>query len=110
MAFGGYLNDPSEDYTYKDLGLKLSRGKDALAPNDIEREWGCLIHPDEMRQILFIGNGRLITSGGDQITDNQLKNWVDQSVRALSDLLKWDIYTSLFRSRPFNDQERIIET
>lgn len=109
MPFGGYLNDPSEDYTYKDLGLKLSRGKDPLEPNKIEREWGCLIHPDEMRQILFIGNGRLITSGGDQITDNQLKNWVDQSVRALSDLLKWDIYPRLWRHRPFHDQERIIE-
>ncbi|HNE56725.1 MAG TPA: hypothetical protein PK079_26415 [Leptospiraceae bacterium] len=109
MPFGGYLNDPSEDYTYKDLGLKLSRGKDPLEPNHIEREWGCLIHPDEMRQILFIGNGRLITSGGDQITDNQLKNWVDQSVRALSDLLKWDIYPRLWRHRPFHEQERIIE-
>ncbi len=109
MTFQGFLNDPSEDYDYKDLGLKLTRGVNPLDPNDITRKWGCLIHPDEMRQIMFVGNGRLITSGGDQITDNQLKNWIDQSVRALSDLLKWDIYPRLWRYRPFHMQERIIE-
>lgn len=109
MTFGGYLNDPSEDYTYKDLGLKLSAGKDPLSPNLPSREWSCLLHPDELRLILFIGNGRLITSGGDQITDNQLKNWVDHSVMQFSQLLQWDIYPRLWRHRPFHDQERIIE-
>lgn len=111
MTFQGYLNDPSEDYTYRNLGVKLLRGKDPLEPNPtVPKEWGCLIHPDELRNVLFLGNGRLITSGGDQITDYQLKNWVDHSVYQFANLLKWDIYPRLWRHRQFHDQpQREIE-
>ncbi|HNO25183.1 MAG TPA: hypothetical protein PKK94_19545 [Leptospiraceae bacterium] len=107
-TFSGYLNDQSEDYDYKDLGLKLTRGENPLAAPD-PKKWGCLVHPDELRQVIFIGNGRLITAGGDQITNYHLKNWTDQTVRQLAEHLQWDIYPRLWRHRPFHDQERQIE-
>ncbi|MCB1160410.1 MAG: hypothetical protein KDK45_23100 [Leptospiraceae bacterium] len=92
--FGGFLNRESEDYEYRDLAKKLE-------PNiDPPREWGCLIHPDEVRKILHFGNGRFVTVNGDTFENYQIKNWIDQTVMAFGNILNHDIYPRLWRVRP----------
>lgn len=97
----GQLNSQNEDYQYHDLGQRL-RPESETPP-----AWGVLIHPDELRHVLFIGNSLLITVNGEQLTDYQLKNWVDHSVRAFAQELKHDIYPRLWRSRPIRGEREI---
>jgi len=99
----GSLNDRNENYSYHDLGLRLAPG------SENPPEWGCLIHPDELRHILFVGNSLLVTVNGEQLTDFQLKNWVDHNVRVLSNKLRYDIYPRLWRCRSIGSSRREIE-
>ncbi|MCR1794919.1 hypothetical protein [Leptospira sp. id769339] len=105
MAFGfsGDLNNQSEDYKYHDLGLRVYPEK-AQDQNSPPPEWGCLIHPDEFRRIMFFGNESLISTRGSQIEDFQLKNWIDLTVRAFSQEIEWDIYPRLWRHRPLPNE------
>lgn len=98
----GALNDPNEDYAYHDLGR-------LVAPTEAENppEWGTLIHPDELRHVLFVGNSLLITVNGEQLTNYQLKNWTDHTVRTFAEELKHDIYPVLRRSRPVRGRREI---
>ena len=108
MTYGGLLNkETSEDYSYKNLSQKLY----PEYPFETLPDWGCLLHPDEVRKVLIVGNGRLVTVDGSQIEDNQLKNWIDLTVEAFQNMLGYDIYPRLWRSRPtvFERQPKIIE-
>lgn len=87
------LNDESCDYTYKNLGAKVYPEQKDNPP-----EWGCLIHPDEMRRVLFVGNSKLITTTGDQLEDYHLKNWIDLSIVSFGNQMQWDIYPRLWRN------------
>lgn len=104
--WGGQLNVKNIDYDYRDLG-RLLDPKHADNPP----KWGCLIHPDEIRQVMAVGNGKFITTGGDQLQDYQLKNWIDLSIRSFGDQMQWDIYPKLWRHTPMpsDDPNRIIE-
>lgn len=103
MILQGGLNQNNPNYEYTDLGQRL------YPEESKPRPWGCLIHPDELRKILFFGNGKLITTGGDQLEDFQLKNWIDLTVRAFQEDIQFDIYPRLWRCRPIGNQEREIE-
>ncbi|MCG6170216.1 hypothetical protein [Leptospira sanjuanensis] len=101
-GYGGDLNRQSEDYEYHDLSARIYpqlEKSGAPLPG-----WGTLIHPDELRRIMFFGNEPLLTTRGTQMEDFQLKNWVDQTVRAFSQEIEWDVYPRLFRSRPLPGQ------
>lgn len=98
--YQGNLNNENEDYSYKELSQKL----DPKAPI---REWGCLIHPDEIRKIFHYGNSRFVSINGDTFTDNQIKNWIDQTVIVFQNLLNHDIYPRLWRVRPQAGQDPI---
>ncbi|PJZ87603.1 hypothetical protein [Leptospira levettii] len=104
-TFGGMLNEESEDYGYHYLSQRLypTLPKEQLPP------WGVLIHPDEIRKIFAMGNGKFITTTGDQLTDFQLKNWIDMTVQSFQEELQWDIYPRLWRHRPLGTDVRIIE-
>ena len=108
--YGGKLNEENEDYGYHNLGIKvdpwdMNPMTGQLIPHSRPpKEWGCLIHPDECRRILFLGNGKLITTGGDQLTDYQLKNWIDMTVESFSQQIQFDIYPRLYRHRPLPSQ------
>jgi hypothetical protein len=108
--YQGALNIQDEDYSYYKLGRKLDpwdtepkTGK-LIEHNRPPREWGVLIHPSEMRQVLFVGNGKLITTSGDQIQDYHLKNWIDLSIESFAQQIQFDIYPRLFRHRPLPSQ------
>jgi hypothetical protein len=113
----GALNSPQEDYEYYKLGEKvfptirnLERPEDGGYPGRDKYSWGCLIHPDEIRKIMAFGNGKLMTSSGEQFQDHQLKNWIDLTVQSFSDQIQWDIYPRLWRHRPTQSiQDRLIE-
>lgn len=90
---GGDLNQPVADYLYRDLGQRLD--PEAAAP----REWGCFVHPDEFRRVYMVGNSRLETSSGEQLSNDTIKHWIDLTVRAFGDYLEHDIYPRLRRSR-----------
>jgi hypothetical protein len=90
---GGELNQPVADYLYRDLGQRLDPA--AAEP----REWGCFIHPDEFRRVYMVGNSRLETSSGEQITNDQIKHWIDLTVGAFADYIEHDIYPRLRRAR-----------
>ncbi|WP_061221924.1 hypothetical protein [Leptospira weilii] len=101
-GFGGNLNKQEEDYEYHDLSA-------CIYPELVKSDsplpgWGTLIHPDELRRIMFFGNEPLLTTRGTQLDDFQLKNWCDQTVRAFASEIDWDIYPRLFRSRPLVGQ------
>jgi len=108
--FQGTLNNENEDYLYHNLWRKVDpwdynkTNGQLIEHSRPTKEWGTLIHPDECRQILFIGNGRLITTGGDQMTDYQLKNWIDLSVESFAQQIQFDIYPRLYRHRPLPSQ------
>ena len=74
-TYAGTLNSQNEDYEYHDLGQRITPGQ----PTPL----GCLLHPDELRKIIFVGNSMLVTVNGQQIQDYQLKNWVDHNERVL---------------------------
>ena len=100
----GEFNDQSQDYEYRDLGMRLSPGE--YPPP----RWGCLLHPDELRRVIFVGNSLLVTVNGEQLTNYQLKNWLDHNVRVPQERLQFDIYPRLWRSRPVrNINHREIE-
>lgn len=90
---GGDLNQPVADYLYRDLGQRLD--PDTAAP----REWGCFIHPDEFRRVYMVGQSRLETSSGEQLTNDMIKHWIDLTVRAFADYIEHDIYPRLCRAR-----------
>ena len=96
-GFSGALNNQNENYDYPDLALRVypEKAKDEKLPS-----WGCLIHPDECRRIMFLGNEPLMTTKGTQLENFQLKNWIDMTVDAFGDLIQWDIYPKLRRHRP----------
>ena len=72
--------------------------------------WGAIVTPDEMRMIYFLGNSRLVTQDGTYLTDEAIKGWLDETTRAISEELKWDIYPRLWRHRPIlPSQPRTIE-
>ena len=96
-GYSGDLNKRSEDFKYHNLAIRIYPEK---AKADPAPEWGCFIHPDEIRRVLMIGNEALITTKGTQFEDYQLKNWIDQTVQAFSDDIQWDIYPRLWRHRP----------
>ncbi|WP_039942355.1 hypothetical protein [Leptospira alexanderi] len=101
-GFDGDLNKQEEDYEYHDLSA-------CIYPELVKSDsplpgWGTLIHPDELRRIMFFGNEPLLTTRGTQLEDFQLKNWCDQTVRAFASEIDWDIYPRLFRSRPLVGQ------
>lgn len=101
-GFGGDLNKQSEDYEYHDLSARIY--PELEKKGEILPGWGTLIHPDELRRIMFYGNEPLLTTRGSQLEDFQLKNWCDQTVRAFASEIDWDIYPRLFRSRPLVGQ------
>ncbi|AXR66620.1 hypothetical protein [Leptospira mayottensis] len=101
-GFEGDLNKQSEDYEYHDLSACIY--PDLEKSNTPLPGWGCIIHPDELRRIMFFGNEPLLTTRGTQLEDFQLKNWCDQTVRAFASEIDWDIYPRLFRSRPLVGQ------
>jgi hypothetical protein len=106
----GQLNDRSEDYEYHNLGARLVAPVDPAATTAPPAPaWGCLIHPDELRHVLLVGNSLLVTVNGEQLTDFQLKNWVDMNVQAFGQKLNYDIYPRLFRARYLHNQDREIE-
>lgn len=90
----GALNKENLDYSYRDLSQRIYP-EESNPP-----EWGTFIHPDELRHVLFVGNSLLITVNGEQLSNIQLKNWIDHNVRVLADKLRHDIYPRLWRSRP----------
>ncbi|EKR71863.1 hypothetical protein [Leptospira noguchii] len=106
-GFDGDLNKQSEDYEYHDLCAKIY--PELEKSNSPLPGWGCLIHPDEFRRIMFIGNEPLLTTRGTQLEDFQLKNWVDQTVLAFGQEIDWDIYPRLFRARPLPGQKGRID-
>lgn len=114
--FGGQLNIENEDYEYHNLGQKIdpwdidpSNGK-LIEHNRPPKEWGCILHPDEVRRVLFVGIGKLITTSGDQLTDYHLKNWIDITVESFQKQIQFDIYPHLYRHRPLPQEDpRIIE-
>ncbi|TGM05961.1 hypothetical protein EHQ76_06760 [Leptospira barantonii] len=101
-GFGGDLNKQAEDYEYHDLSACIY--PEFVSSNSPLPGWGTLIHPDELRRIMFFGNEPLLTTRGSQMEDFQLKNWVDQTVRAFAQEIDWDVYPRLFRSRPLPGQ------
>ncbi|MBM9578905.1 hypothetical protein JWG45_17300 [Leptospira sp. 201903070] len=104
MSFGfdGDLNTQAEDYEYHDLSARIYPEFQTSVQS--LPSWGTLIHPDELRRIMFFGNEPLMTTRGTQLEDFQLKNWVDQTVRAFANEIDWDIYPRLWRSRPLPGQ------
>lgn len=100
---GGDLNAESEDYRYTHFMRRIDPSGQAGG------EWGCFIHPDEFRALYFVGQGKLETSNGEQITQNQLKNWIDQTVVAFAEYLQHDIYPVLRRHRLPGTGNREIE-
>jgi hypothetical protein len=114
--YEGSMNVENEDYAYHNLYRKIdpwdfdTQTGLLVEHNRPTKEWGTLIHPHELRQILFVGNGRLITTSGDQIHDYQLKNWIDLTVESFSQQIQFDIYPRLYRHRPLPQQSpRTIE-
>ncbi len=97
-TYQGTLNSQNEDYDYHDLGQRITPGE--------ATPWGCLIHPDELRKVIFVGNGMLVTVNGQQIQDYQLKNWLDHNVRVLGGRLEHDIYPRLFRHHAVHAADR----
>ena len=87
------LNNEELDFSYKKLMKRVFPEKG----EDVEG-WGCLIHPDEMRRVLFVGNSKLITTTGDQLEDYHLKNWIDLSIISFGQQMDFDIYPRLYRT------------
>lgn len=96
-GFDGKLNQDTTNYDYSNLALKVYPEK-ANDPNP--PKWGCLIHPDECRRIMFLGNEPLVTTRGTQLENFQLKNWIDMSIESFQNQIEWDIYPRLWRHRP----------
>lgn len=96
-GYEGTLNKNESNYDYSDLAIKVYPDK---AKDPIHPKWGCLIHPDECRRILFLGNEPLVTTRGTQLENFQLKNWIDQTVLSFGQMIEWDIYPRLWRHRP----------
>ncbi|EMF91161.1 hypothetical protein [Leptospira santarosai] len=101
-GFEGDLNKQEEDYEYHDLSACIY--PNLVSSNSPLPGWGTLIHPDELRRIIFFGNEPLLTTRGTQMENFQLKNWIDQTVRAFGQEIDWDVYPRLFRSRPLVGQ------
>ncbi len=101
----GKLNQINLDYKYLDLSRKIY----PELPIDKLPEFGCFIHPDELRHVLFVGNSLLVTVNGEQLTDYQLKNWIDHNVYVLANKLNYDLYPRLWRYNDFNKKTREIE-
>lgn len=72
--------------------------------------WGSIVTPDEIRYSLMSGNGRLVTTDGSYITDENLKGFVDQVTIALSEELEHEIYPTVYRHRPKGNLPRAIES
>ncbi|EQA55366.1 hypothetical protein [Leptospira kmetyi] len=103
IGFGGDLNLNAEDYEYHDLSQRIY--PELEKANSPLPSWGTFIHPDEIRRLLFYGNEPLMTTRGSQLEDYQIKNWVDQAVKAFAQEISWDIYPRLWRSRPIAGQK-----
>lgn len=102
-GFAGTLNSQNEDYNYHDLSCRIY--PTTWRTNKPVPPWGTLIHPDEVRRIMFVGNEPLMTTRGTQIEDFQLKNWIDMTVRAFAQEIEYDIYPRLWRSRPLPGED-----
>jgi len=101
-GYSGKLNSNSENYSYPELALRVYPEK---AKQDKKPSWGTLIHPDECRRIMFLGNEPLMTTKGTQLENFQLKNWIDMTVESFGDMIQWDIYPKLRRHRPMVGEE-----
>lgn len=71
--------------------------------------WGAIVTPDEIRYSLMSGNGRLVTTDGSYITDENLRGFVDQVTLAISEELEHEIYPMVYRHRPKGNIPRMIE-
>jgi hypothetical protein len=96
-GYEGLLNQEETNYDYTNLALKVYPEQ---ANSEKPPKWGCLIHPDECRRIMFLGNEPLVTTRGTQLENFQLKNWIDMTVESFQNQIEWDIYPRLWRHRP----------
>ncbi|TGJ99864.1 hypothetical protein EHO57_13980 [Leptospira langatensis] len=106
-GYEGELNRQLEDFKYQNLAIKVYPDRDPKKNNagKITPEWGCLIHPDEIRRVLMLGNENIVTTKGTQLEDFQLKNWIDMTVEAFQQAIEWDIYPRLWRHRPMPSED-----
>ncbi len=105
-------NPPFKGFLFNNPDLEAHQDFSRIvSPSDLSAPaWGAVVTPDEMRLIYFMGNSRLVTQDGTYLSDEAIRGWIDQTVNAISEELKWDIYPRLYRHRPATpEQTRHIE-